>query len=94
MDAGGTSKQAERQEPVAATDLMRADTPVPDSAAESAETPDAADNELKRRLSEQGWNGATIKSEPLSQVPDTRIKLEYDTWRSCITAFVHHCHTL
>ena len=38
--------QAERQEPCAATDRMRADTPVPASAAESAETPDAAYNEL------------------------------------------------
>ena len=64
MSAAGTTEQAEHQQPGSAVDLTRADTAIPDSAAESAGTPgDAEDNDLRRRLSKQGWEGAVIKSE-------------------------------
>ena len=61
--AAGDKEQAECQGPGAALDLTRAETPVPDSAAQSAGTPDNAEGDLlMRRLSEEGWKGAVIRS--------------------------------
>ena len=63
---GGTQGQAEAQAFAAAVDLTRACTPIPDSAAVEAGPPDHAEgDELALRLSEQGWEGAVIKSKPL-----------------------------
>ena len=71
MSAAGTKEQAEHKKPSAAVDLTRADTPIPDSAAESAGSPEnAEDDDLMHRLSEQGWDGAVIKSE-LHSCPKT-----------------------